>query len=1466
MKHTPTAMPQPAPQAQTSPKGIPGRPRAFSARPREGFAVIIALSLMAFILLLLLSLVTFTRVEMVTTNAAMEQLKARQNALLGLKIAVGQLQRYAGADQAITAPASTVYPEKDELLYNSNSLYQTQANTAQSMTFLDNGRTWLTPDEREDFDQSVKDWWNTGRQPHWTGIFAGHLRRDSEIPEVRYEDDDDGTRYGEPRRMRNQVPGQPNFQLPVWLVSGNEEFSFDPATATEYPSGYLTPDSATALPDPAADNDTVFLVGAGSVPTNEAGDPAIDGLDGRVKARKVLYDQGPGDNSLNHYAYWVGDESTKYNFAVEDPFRGETDITSVEYRNRLQTPLYGGWRGLEPFSNPLTQSEIDNLLGDQGTFLRLNQLSETAFFNNALSGTAPDYKDAAARQLFHHGTVQATSLFTDPVLGGLKKDLTRYLERGEGLADTASILDDDRYENNDPRFSVYEPGANQGFPLSDNNLPVWRDLREWYNNDAGESPSAEIEPSANFAPVITAMRFHIAFSYDQATRSLRFHWYPVITLWNPYDVALRNASYELEFKYSFAVADMLVTSPFIPAAYTPTTDSEGNPVDNGEGFPFDSINLGSPGLPPPLPDSLGNAFVYRLDEHPGAPSQVIYKSGTKIIAQRDEVGPIVGLPYLYTFLPFGNQEPGDEVRFIFEFRQSFQPGETLVFSMPQNAEMPSSDIIRLDLVNDFDSFQPKGLFFDAYTVYNGPVNPPGTDEKTGRPLAEVPLRIIASPNATEERGPSFIEHAQDPSDIILRVGTDEASRTDRFGLGFQVSKVENTLSGVEFASFGSNSLGAEYKWRRGYGNGVNLMRRVNESGAFLVDTSSGGTFDPTGGDTRSNTSHLIAYGEFFLDPLIGSQPDRFNRTRFGRTFPFFARFNPRAANQRLHPIDYVAVDKKQRRGPFPSNNPDGFGRLANVNFIDPPDQPLYWDDTFYTLDSGKAKGYSLLTRKEEDIVPNVQGGLLADGLTELSIYNARRENSRVLSHGQFNSANLAKHRWQPGFAVGDGNATPYVDRAGVAGLTAYEVESGASYSSQTFPNNSDNDNLDLAYLLNENLWDRYFLSAVPPSGNFDPYDPAEFDNPRLRPIRKDGSVTDDDLRDFDTAAAHIGVAGGFNVNSTSVEAWRALLTSYRDLSISSASNEENPDDTLPVSRTYKPIEDPVDFVYDSSDRDERTYGVHGTSGEAAYSQVLGGFRYLSDEMIDALARRIVDEVRLRGPFFSLADFVNRRLVAPDGVLNGDWQTARTQAGSVGDLNNDNVETMPDSYDPVPGLTGIAGALQRAIDLSGINGGMNYPDPVENQDRIYRLWTNTSSGESSPPLNPTGADQAYFTMPWARYYLDMEHMAGAPASEAGHLFAHSPGFVTQANLLSMFGSALTARGDTFRIRAYGDSENPVTGITNKAYLEAIVQRMPDPVQAANPNAQADDEERWRPTNHFGRRFEVLSIRWISEDEI
>jgi hypothetical protein len=95
---------------------------------------------------------------------------------------------------------------------------------------------------------------------------------------------------------------------------------------------------------------------------------------------------------------------------------------------------------------------------------------------------------------------------------------------------------------------------------------------------------------------------------------------------------------------------------------------------------------------------------------------------------------------------------------------------------------------------------------------------------------------------------------------------------------------------------------------------------------------------------------------------------------------------------------------------------------------------------------------------------------------------------------------------------------------------------------------------------------------------------------------------------------------------------------------------------------------------------------------------------------------------------------------------------------------------------------------------------------------------------------------------------------------------APGALTQADVINAFAPFITARSDTFIIRAYGDAQNPVTGtVEGRAWCEAFVQRLPD--LADNASAPIADVVAPNPATYpSGRKFKIISFRWLSASDI
>src|SRR5690606_35592458 len=94
---------------------------------------------------------------------------------------------------------------------------------------------------------------------------------------------------------------------------------------------------------------------------------------------------------------------------------------------------------------------------------------------------------------------------------------------------------------------------------------------------------------------------------------------------------------------------------------------------------------------------------------------------------------------------------------------------------------------------------------------------------------------------------------------------------------------------------------------------------------------------------------------------------------------------------------------------------------------------------------------------------------------------------------------------------------------------------------------------DASWLYNEVFADRFFFSTYPASGNFD-FTDQRLTNQNIRPFRKPSVVAWDDTTGFRgaprTAASNLMINGAFNINSTSVEAWKAVLSSIRGVPVS----------------------------------------------------------------------------------------------------------------------------------------------------------------------------------------------------------------------------------------------------------------------------------------------------------------------------
>jgi len=367
---------------------------------------------------------------------------------------------------------------------------------------------------------------------------------------------------------------------------------------------------------------------------------------------------------------------------------------------------------------------------------------------------------------------------------------------------------------------------------------------------------------------------------------------------------------------------------------------------------------------------------------------------------------------------------------------------------------------------------------------------------------------------------------------------------------------------------------------------------------------------------------------------------------------------------------------------------------------------------------------------------------------------------------------------------------------------------------RTAPAGSTGQLLDHSYLLNDTLWDKTFFSTIASFNNPLLTSPkrgallAEFFkgntrllNPRLMPmLPSEGSADQqaerldklDDTQLSQQLAGFLAIHGPFNVNSDSVDAWRAVLGSLREADLRGwAMTDLAPKKKTGFPRAGLPIAGDAE-------------NVGGAAGIDLAGQVRwAGFRALSETQIEQLAEKIVEQIRARGgvdpaPSLSLAEFVHRR------------------------------------PGPATGLHSDAGLLQTAIHESKLNEVFH---GLDSWDLAVK-----------PVVNPKA----------------LTGMVNAQARK-GQSAEGAPPILTQGDLLMALAPVITVRGDTFRIRAYGESRTSTGKVTASAMCEAVVQRLPAYLNPAEKASLKPADLKLPANLRFGRQLVVTSFRWLSPAE-
>jgi len=466
---------------------------------------------------------------------------------------------------------------------------------------------------------------------------------------------------------------------------------------------------------------------------------------------------------------------------------------------------------------------------------------------------------------------------------------------------------------------------------------------------------------------------------------------------------------------------------------------------------------------------------------------------------------------------------------------------------------------------------------------------------------------------------------------------------------------------------------------------------------------------------------------------------------------------------------------------------------------------LPFDFSIYPHEDGNSDSLPTDTTSEGYLFT---GTGLADGMSRLIL--SALPMKPVASLVELQNWNLQGKKGIPPFqygVIGNSDAHPLIQSASV--LPSDPVTTAIAENLQH----------DDAYCANHLLFDDWFFSSIAPEPqNFGKTIAKDIDtvyreylmgqrdltNRAYRPIADDKALTTEIANQritqilnssdgWQKVASRFEVDGMFNINSTSVKAWRALLGHSREQQVArhTAGGITTP------STEYDYVVSRHNVASDVEASDATGMGATFPSGSQ-----YAGFRTLTDTQLDDLADKIVAQVRSRGPFLSLSEFVNRQLSSdPANALAGTIQTALL---ALSDSPNEFLED-----DDYASLT---------------------MDP--DSDRL------------------DGAGYAF------------KDAANGTASFG------LPGWIRQADILSPIAPILSARDDTFTIRAYGDAKDANGNVTARAWCEATVRRTREFIDPTDSQDQADITiPPVRPMNQiFGRKYILTNFRWLSANEV
>ena len=1057
-------------------------------------------------------------------------------------------------------------------------------------------------------------------------------------------------------------------------------------------------------------------------------DGTVSDTTGHIEAPLIEVNMSSSGGGTGKYAWQVFDESQKINLALNN----NTSATDAERIAQL------GTAGKPGFQIDVEYDELKNLSdSDRQKLITLN------------SSALVDY-DSVANDSFHHLTTNSNSLLVDVANGGFQKDLSLLFDNSTlpaayanrhiySESDTPLAPAPTRFANAEPM-----PSPDPKWSILHSHYALYKEVAKSNNaygisasNVERSSSSPEYFDQQQILPVVSNAQFIFSMApqkhtgmWDSTNQGMPYmgflgFWVDfAVTLWNPYNVEMRFDAMELGF-YRF---------PLQVEFFRNDANSYRDVPGVGRRF-----YAGANRIEPRNNGKGVNEWISASNDNPVHIAYMFNPSNNNTVVSNTGDPDIDD--YIQDKLPYrvrltgSNETTGVEDIVL-------KPGEYKVFASPQ------STIYHHQNWNYTRGHVVKGGF-SPYNVVN---NQGGIFER------------YISTNENYQSQCTFSNGNYNTQQIRIKFG-------DRYRVEVSPAKVNRVSS---FAETNDREIVAYMKFYRGDGgvphNTISDPKTIDkyeakmdltrkEVGVVEIDLPAGELENslPSYGMTEMSEMEVREDNSAFQGPSLHKIPYLIASLRLKTEQDSDTDGN--AGAMWLH----NGVTNPY----FTTGIPDSDGN--------PVDQNEHPRSHQYEIVWEPMTSWNNIPTVEVD---NLNRGY---GATGVSSQNG-------VHYAPFNQIPL-----MPATSLAQFSHAP-LNVGGQAPLTAQIA--GNSFASTLIPVTMKKTagtlgpHLDHCYMANNTLFDGYFLSTATTEEGavygtatrsldtvtnefFDAVKPLA--NPNIIAASKpQAAITS---ADYDTFAQYLYNKGAFNVNSTSVKAWALFLASGTQeslpilnvLTASQILEDATLDTGSAVTRFAPMVGDEVDEADAAIDEQKRWQG----------------HRRLTNLEIQTLAGNAVAQVKARGPFQSIAEFVNRRLES-------------------------NLATA------------TSGALQSAIDASDLN---------------------ADYGVAAPKYDAE---------------LDLE-----PTSQTANTSDGAATFITQADLLNRLAPSITVRGDTFRIRAYGEAT--IGAQTAVVWCEAVVQRgheLTDNTQL--PTTAYADQNTTNQT--YGRRFKIVSFRWLSEEEI